>query len=193
MTYLVPDQIPETPFPLTHMGRRGLEEGSVREFLEEVARQFSSLLSTLRELQSQNAALAQERADEEAAAQDYSAVASTSALQVLTQGQVMADHVVRDAQQQSAWVTAAARGRYEQIVSDAHQIAAQLREETDHEVAKAREAGRQAAPQIPADLEEKYASAYDDVLQQFMRRFATSLLEVVDGLDGKNHKAAVPS
>jgi DivIVA domain-containing protein len=192
MDPLTPDQIISASFPLTRVGRRGLDEDAVREYLDGLAGRFASLLATITSLQQQNTDLSEQLASGAEEETHNGISADVQSLQLLSSAQIMADHTVSEAQQHSAWVTSAARARYEQIVAEAHQHAAAMLDEMERNAtARAREAAHAAVPSIPADAEELYAKAYGDVFRLHMRSLAEAMLKMLDELDQPRHPAPV--
>jgi DivIVA domain-containing protein len=198
-----PDQLQAVTFPATRLGRRGYEEGAVREFLNrvhgELVRLVNERTSLWQEVQRlRRRIIAGEIEGDEETVLFGEADAHVHAVRILSTAQVTADRYVADAQGYSTRLTQEARKRRDQIMQEAQQYADMLLEEAN---AKAREAAVSAldgaAPASgdehratqAAQAELAYLRTYSDVYRAHLRAYTEGILHGIEEWERKESAA----
>ncbi|MCP2339729.1 DivIVA domain-containing protein [Actinomadura rupiterrae] len=207
---LTPGEVQAAVFQRAALGRRGLDEDQVREFLQRVEQELVQLLN-------ERAALGQEvdrlrAAPAEAGAGDAARPddAHFQAVRILSQAQQTADLYVADAERYTRELAQEARqhrdailtdaqSRADRMMEEAHQRAAAMADQAARSVAPAAEPPAQpaSAPDLeetradglaPLDADERrrmereiaYLRTYSDVYRTHLRAYLEALLRNVD-------------
>ncbi len=192
-----PGELQTVTFPTSRLGRRGYEEGPVREFLSAVHAEFVRLVnertSLWQEVQRlRRRIIAGEDDGDPQAVLFGEADAHVHAVRILSTAQVTADRYVADAQDYSSRLTEEARGRRDEIMQEAQQYSDRLLEDAH---AKAREAAVSAlnvaaAPQSgeeqrAAQAELAYLRTYSDVYRAHLRAYTEGILRGIEEWERK--------
>src|ERR1700759_5334138 len=137
-----PDELQTVIFPTSRLGRRGYEEGPVREFLTSVHGEFVRLLnertSPWQEVQRlRRRIIAGETDGDEESVLFGSEDAHVHAVRILSTAQVTAEKYVADARDYSSRLTKETRHRRDEIMTQARQHSDRIMQEAQ---AQAREA-----------------------------------------------------
>ncbi len=207
-----PDQLQTVAFPASRLGRRGYEEGAVREFLGAVHGEFVRLInertSMWQEVQRLRHRIIAGELDGDDQVLFGEADAHVHAVRILSTAQVTADRYVADAQGYSSRLTEEARRRRDQIMREARQYADMLLEDAH---AKAREAAVSAldgpnrsdglnghdGPAAPesddrhraAQAELAYLRTYSDVYRAHLRAYTEGILRGIEEWERKESAA----
>jgi len=213
-----PDHLQTVAFPASRLGRRGYEEGAVREFLSTVHGEFVRLInertSMWQEVQRLRRRIIAGELDGDDKVLFGEADAHVHAVRILSTAQVTADRYVADAQGYSSRLTEEARRRRDQIMQDAQQYADMLLEDAH---AKAREAavsaldgvngpdgpnrpngfGGPKGPVAPvseeqyraAQAELAYLRTYSDVYRAHLRAYTEGILRGIEEWEHKESAA----
>ena len=194
---MTPGELQTVTFPTSRLGRRGYEEGPVREFLSAVHAEFARLVnertSLWQEVQRlRRRIIAGEDDGDPQAVLFGEADAHVHAVRILSTAQVTADRYVADAQDYSSRLTEEARGRRDEIMQEAQQYSDRLLEDAH---AKAREAAVSAlnvtaAPQSgeeqrAAQAELAYLRTYSDVYRVHLRAYTEGILRGIEEWERK--------
>ena len=192
---LTPDDVQAVTFPVSRLGRRGLEEEPVRVFLDqvhsEIVRLWNERTSLFQEVQRlRRRILGQETANDTVLF--GSDDAHVHAVRILSSAQLTADRYVRDAQAYSSRLTEEARARRDEITSQAQQHADMVLQEAH---ARAREAAVTAlntvAPSMSegewkaAQAELAYLRTFSDVYRTHLRAYTEGVLRSIDDWERK--------
>jgi cell division septum initiation protein DivIVA len=194
---LAPDELQSVTFPVSRLGRRGLEEEPVRGFLAAVHAEFVRLVgeraSLWQEVQRlRRRILAGEAGGDPHAVLFGEADAHVHAVRILSTAQVTADRYVADAQAYSSRVTEEARLRRDDIMREAQQHSDMLLEDAH---ARARDAAVTALntttpPQTDrerraAQAELAYLRTYSDVYRAHLRAYTEGVLHSIEDWEAK--------
>jgi cell division septum initiation protein DivIVA len=195
---MTPDELQTVTFPTSRLGRRGYEEGPVREFLCAVQSEFVRLVnertSLWQEVQRlRRRIIAGEVDDGDAQTVLFGeADAHVHAVRILSTAQVTADRYVADAQDYSSRLTEEARRRRDEIMQEAQQYSDMVLEDAH---TKAREAAVSAlnvtaAPQSDeeqraAQAELAYLRTYSDVYRAHLRAYTEGILRGIEDWERK--------
>jgi DivIVA domain-containing protein len=188
--WLTPGDVRDAVFPLTRLGRRGLDEEAVRAYLNQVADTMTYLLNAVTREKAEVKRLRERiiaRGDIAGAALSGDQDARMFAVSVLSHAQKSADQAVADARAYSARLTRDARSRHEEILASAQRDAERM-------VDEARSAARDAAvaelgvpgePLGEADqralqAQLTYARTFSDVYRTYLRAALAGLLNSID-------------
>jgi cell division septum initiation protein DivIVA len=184
-------------FPTSRLGRRGYEEGPVREFLVGVHAEFVRLVnertSLWQEVQRLRRRIIAGEVDGDAQTVLFGeADAHVHAVRILSTAQVTAEKYVADAQDYSSRLTEEARRRRDEIMQDAQQHSDMI---LDDAHAKAREAAVSAldvaaAPQSDeeqraAQAELAYLRTYSGVYRAHLRAYTEGILRGIEEWERK--------
>jgi cell division septum initiation protein DivIVA len=184
-------------FPTSRLGRRGYEEGPVREFLSGVHAEFVRLVnertSLWQEVQRLRRRIIAGEVDGDAQTVLFGeADAHVHAVRILSTAQVTAEKYVADAQDYSSRLTEEARRRRDEIMQDAQQHSDMI---LDDAHAKAREAAvsaldAAAAPQSDeeqraAQAELAYLRTYGGVYRAHLRAYTEGILRGIEEWERK--------
>jgi len=186
---LTPDIVQSVSFPNSRLGRRGLDEDHVRVFCKQVELELVRLLNERTSLQEEVRRL---RArilgrDSEGGGPGYRREdAHVQAVGILSRAQLTADRYVADAQEYSRKLAEDARRRRDEVLAEAHALAAHVLEEAHEQGNQAAQAAlaQQAAGVPPArgelEAELAYLRTYCDVYRTHLRAYLEALLRNVD-------------
>jgi cell division septum initiation protein DivIVA len=195
---LSPDELQTVIFPTSRLGRRGYEEGPVREFLTSVHAELVRLINERTALWQEVQRLRRRIIAGEAESGDEQSVlfgaedAHVHAVRILSTAQVTAEKYVSDARDYSSRLTKETRQRRDEIMQQARQHSSQLLEEAQ---AKARDAAVSAldvnaAP--PSDEEWQAAQAelaylrtYSGVYRAHLRAYTEGILRGIEEWERK--------
>ncbi|HEX3490538.1 MAG TPA: DivIVA domain-containing protein [Streptosporangiaceae bacterium] len=194
---LTPDELQAVTFPVSRLGRRGLEEESVRAFLHMVHAEFVHLVNERASLWQEVQRLRRRILDGEQTADEGSVLfgeadAHAHAVRILSNAQVTADRYVADAQAYSSRVTEEARLRRDDIMREAQQHADLLLDEAQ---GRAREAAVAALNVTSPPLNERerqaaqaelaYLRTYSDVYRAHLRAYTEGVLQSIEDWERK--------
>jgi DivIVA domain-containing protein len=194
---MTPEEVHSVAFPTSRLGRRGYEEGAVREFLGAVHAEFLRLVnertSLWQEVQRLRRRIIAGEADGDSQTVLFGeADAHIHAVRILSTAQVTADRYVADAQDYSTRLTEEARLRRDEIMHEAQQYSDML---LDDAHTKAREAAVSAlnvaaAPQSDeeqraAQAELAYLRTYSDVYRAHLRAYTEGILRGIEEWERK--------
>jgi cell division septum initiation protein DivIVA len=186
---LTPDIVQSVSFPNSRLGRRGLDEDHVRVFCKQVELELVRLLNERTSLQEEVRRL---RArilgrDSEGGGPGYRREdAHVQAVGILSRAQLTADQYVADAQEYSRKLAEDARRRRDEVLAEAHSLAAHVLEEAHERGNQAAQAAlaQQSASGSPArgelEAELAYLRTYCDVYRTHLRAYLEALLRNVD-------------
>jgi cell division septum initiation protein DivIVA len=193
-----PDELQTVVFPTSRLGRRGLEEGPVREFLAGVHGEFVRLLnertSLWQEVQRLRRRIIAGQTDEGSnedsvlfGAED----AHVHAVRILSTAQVTAEKYVADARDYSSRLTKETRERRDEVMTQARQHSDRILQEAQ---AKAREAAVSAlntdAPHSEkewhaAQAELAYLRTYSGVYRAHLKAYTEGILRGIEEWERK--------
>ena len=194
---MTPEELQTVTFPTSRLGRRGYEEGPVREFLSTVHAEFVRLVndrtSLWQEVQRLRRRIIAGEADgDEQTVLFGAADAHAHAVRILSVAQVTADKYVADAQDYSSRLTEETRRRRDEIMQEAQQYSDRLLEDAH---AKAREAAVSALnvatvpqsdeQQRAAQAELAYLRTYSDVYRSHLRAYTEGILRGIEEWERK--------
>jgi cell division septum initiation protein DivIVA len=192
-----PEELQTVIFPSSRLGRRGYEEGPVREFLSGVHAEFVRLVnertSLWQEVQRLRRRIIAGEVDDDAQTVLFGeADAHVHAVRILSTAQVTAEKYVADAQDYSCRLTEEAKRRRDEIMQDAQQHSDMI---LDDAHAKAREAAVSAldgaaAPQSDeeqraAQAELAYLRTYSGVYRAHLRAYTEGILRGIEEWERK--------
>jgi cell division septum initiation protein DivIVA len=192
-----PEELQTVIFPTSRLGRRGYEEGPVREFLTGVHAEFVRLVnertSLWQEVQRLRRRIIAGEVDGDAQTVLFGeADAHVHAVRILSTAQVTAEKYVADAQDYSSRLTEEAKRRRDEIMQDAQQHSDMI---LDDAHAKAREAAVSAldvaaAPQSDeeqraAQAELAYLRTYSGVYRAHLRAYTEGILRGIEEWERK--------
>jgi cell division septum initiation protein DivIVA len=195
---MTPDELQTVIFPASRLGRRGYEEGPVRDFLTAVQAEFVRLVNERTSLWQEVQRLRRRIIAGEGADSDEQAVlfgaedAHVHAVRILSTAQVTAEKYVADARDYSSRLTNETRQRRDEIMSQARQHSDRMMEEAQ---AKARDAAVSAlngATTPPSDEEWQAAQAelaylrtYSGVYRSHLRAYTEGILRGIEEWERK--------
>jgi cell division septum initiation protein DivIVA len=186
---LTPDIVQSVSFPTTRLGRRGLDEDHVRVFCKQVELELVRLLNERTSLQEEVRRLRARVLGREGdgGGPGYRREdAHVQAVGILSKAQLTADRYVADAQEYSRKLAEDARRRRDEVLAEAHALAAHVLEEA-HErgnlaaqaaLVEASVTGSPARGELEAEL--AYLRTYCDVYRTHLRAYLEALLRNVD-------------
>jgi cell division septum initiation protein DivIVA len=194
---MTPDELQTVIFPTSRLGRRGFEEGPVREFLAAVQAEFVRLVNERTSLWQEVQRLRRRIIAGEAGEDEHSVLfgaedAHVHAVRILSTAQVTAEKYVSDARDYSSRLTKETRLRRDEIMQQARQHSDRILEEAQ---AKAREAAVSAlngaeAPHSDHDwqaaqAELAYLRTYSGVYRSHLRAYTEGILRGIDEWERK--------
>jgi DivIVA domain-containing protein len=191
---LTPEQIQAASFPMSRLGRRGLDEESVRAFLADVEQELVRLLNEKVSLWNEVERLRRRIISGMKPGAGNDGVlfgkedAHVHAVRILSSAQLTADRYVADAQAYSQRLTEEARSRRDDILTQAQEHADMVLEEAS---ARAREAAlaalnsSSAAPRMEANrsalrAELAYLRAFGEVYRTHLRAYTEGMLRSIE-------------
>ena len=192
-----PEELQTVIFPTSRLGRRGYEEGPVRDFLSGVHAEFVRLVnertSLWQEVQRLRRRIIAGEVDGDAQTVLFGeADAHVHAVRILSTAQVTAEKYVADAQDYSCRLTEEAKRRRDEIMQEAQQHSDMI---LDDAHAKAREAAVSAldvaaAPQSDeeqraAQAELAYLRTYSGVYRAHLRAYTEGILRGIEEWERK--------
>jgi cell division septum initiation protein DivIVA len=192
-----PEQLQTVMFPATRLGRRGYEEGAVRQFLSTVHGEFVRLLNERTSLWQEVQRLRRRIIAGEVDGDEQSVLfgeqdAHVHAVRILSTAQATADRYVADAQGYSSRLTQEAKTRRDRIMQEAQQHADMVLEDAH---AKARDAAVSALngtdspksgnEQRAAQAELAYLRTYSDVYRAHLRAYTEGILRGIEEWERK--------
>jgi cell division septum initiation protein DivIVA len=193
---LTPDELQTVTFPVSRLGRRGIEEEPVRDFLRLVHAEFVRLVNERASLWQEVQRLRRRIIAGQAEGDSHSVLfgeqdAHVHAVRILSTAQVTADRYVADAQAYSSRVTEEARLRRDEIMREAQQHSEMILEDAH---ARAREAAVSALDAAPpqtdrerraAQAELAYLRTYSDVYRAHLRAYTEGVLRGIEEWERK--------
>jgi cell division septum initiation protein DivIVA len=194
---MTPDELQTVIFPTSRLGRRGYEEGPVRDFLTAVQAEFVRLVNERTSLWQEVQRLRRRIIAGEADGDEQSVLfgsedAHVHAVRILSTAQVTAEKYVADARDYSSRLTKETRQRRDEIMSQARQHSDRMMEEAQ---AKARDAAVSAlnvAATPPSDEEWQAAQAelaylrtYSGVYRSHLRAYTEGILRGIEEWEQK--------
>jgi cell division septum initiation protein DivIVA len=194
---MTPDELQTAIFPTTRLGRRGYEEGPVREFLTAAHAEFVRLVNERTSLWQEVQRLRRRIIAGETDGDENSVLfgaedAHVQAVRVLSTAQVTAEKYVADARDYSNRLTKETRQRRDEIMQQARQHSSRLLEEAQ---AKARDAAvsaldMAAAPPSgeewqAAQAELAYLRTYSGVYRAHLRAYTEGILRGIEEWERK--------
>ena len=180
---LSPDQVRATAFPLTRLGRRGLDHEHVRVFLAEVERELLTLLSEKTSLAAEVERL-RRRIITGGSGQGGMRIgnddAHAHAVRILSTAQLTADRYVADAQAYSRKLTDEARHRRDEILAQAQRHAEMVIEEA---------AERDEAGLTPLQAEIAYLRVFGEVYLTHLRAYTEGVRRSIDEWELREERA----
>ncbi|MBV9792516.1 MAG: DivIVA domain-containing protein [Actinobacteria bacterium] len=194
-----PDELQTVIFPTSRLGRRGYEEGPVRDFLAAVQAEFvrlvnerTSLWQEVQRLRRRIIAGETEGAGDEQSVLFGAEDAHVHAVRILSTAQVTAEKYVADARDYSSRLTKETRQRRDEIMQQARQHSSRLLEEAQ---VKARDAAVSAldGPASPPSDEEwqaaqaelAYLRTYSGVYRAHLRAYTEGILRGIEEWERK--------
>ena len=187
---LTPEDVQAVTFPLSRLGRRGLDEESVRAFLRDVERELVTLLNEKVSLWNEVERLRRriikgmKQGDGVLFGRED---AHVHAVRILSNAQLTADRYVSDAQAYSHRLTEEARTRRDEILNEAQQHAELVLEEATARANQAAIATLNApvAPQMEADrstlkAEIAYLRTFGEVYRTHLRAYTEGMLRSIE-------------
>jgi cell division septum initiation protein DivIVA len=194
---MTPDELQTVIFPTSRLGRRGYEEGPVRDFLTAVQAEFVRLVNERTSLWQEVQRLRRRIIAGETDDGDQSVLfgaedAHVHAVRILSTAQVTAEKYVADARDYSSRLTKETRQRRDEIMSQARQHSDRMMEEAQ---AKARDAAVSAlnGPATPPSDEEwqaaqaelAYLRTYSGVYRSHLRAYTEGILRGIEEWERK--------
>jgi cell division septum initiation protein DivIVA len=193
---LTPQRVRSASFSAARLGRRGVDEGQVREFCGWVSDELSRMLTERTELEEEVLRLRDRVLDGNGAGVQPED-GHVQAVYVLSKAQETADRYVASAQEYSREVTEDARKRREEILREAKVRASLILEE-------AHTSASQAAQMVPAageplsaaqrrDLEGEiaYLRTFSDVCRTHLKAYLDSLTRSIEEWERAERQGAV--
>jgi cell division septum initiation protein DivIVA len=192
-----PDELETVVFPTSRLGRRGYEEGPVREFLTGVQAEFVRLLnertSLWQEVQRLRRRIIAGQADgDEDSVLFGSEDAHAHAVRILSTAQVTAEKYVADARDYSSRLTKETRHRRDEIMTQARQHSDRIMQEAQ---AQAREAAVSALNGSDQPHSEKewhaaqaelaYLRTYSGVYRAHLKAYTEGILRGIEEWERK--------
>ena len=194
---MTPDQLQTVVFPISRLGRRGYEEGPVREFLISVNAEFVRLLnertSLWQEVQRlRRRIIAGETGGDEQSVLFGSEDAHVHAVRILSTAQVTAEKTVADARDYSSRLTKETRQRRDEIMQQARRHSNRLLEEAKARARAAAVSALDGAAAPPSDEEWQAAQAelaylrtYSGVYRAHLRAYTEGILRGIEEWERK--------
>jgi cell division septum initiation protein DivIVA len=183
---LTPQRVRSASFSPARLGRRGVDEGQVREFCGWVSDEFSRMLTERTELEEEVLRLRERVLDGNEGTGVKPEDGHVQAVYVLSKAQETADRYVASAQEYSREIAEDARKRREEILREAKVRASLILEE-------AHASASQAAQMVPAageplsaaqrrDLEAEiaYLRTFSDVCRTHLKAYLDSLTRSIE-------------
>jgi cell division septum initiation protein DivIVA len=192
-----PDELETVVFPSSRLGRRGYEEGPVRDFLAGVQSEFVRLLnertSLWQEVQRLRRRIIAGQADGDEDSVLFGAEdAHVHAVRILSTAQVTAEKYVADARDYSSRLTKETRHRRDEIMTQARQHSDRIMQEAQ---AKAREAAVSALNGSDQPHSEKewhaaqaelaYLRTYSGVYRAHLKAYTEGILRGIEEWERK--------
>jgi DivIVA domain-containing protein len=195
---MTPDELQTVVFPTSRLGRRGYEEGPVREFLISVNAEFVRLLNERTSLWQEVQRLRRRIISGPAEGTDVNGAQSgdseghVHAVRILSAAQVTADRYVADAQAYSSRLTEEARLRRDEIMQEAQRYSDMVLEEAHSKAREAAVSVLETAPapqtyqqQQAARAELAYLRTYGDVYRAHLRAYTEGILRGIEDWERK--------
>jgi cell division septum initiation protein DivIVA len=186
---LTPEQVQQTRFPSSRLGRRGLDEGEIQVFRDRVEEELVLLhnekASLLQEVERLRHRLLN-GADEGPAADLRPDGSHVQAVQVLAKAQQTADRYVSDAQEYCRELTEDARRARDEIVAEARANAASMLDQAHRDASKAAAAVPASAEPLSTgerqrvESELAYLRTFSDVCRTHLRAYLEALARNVE-------------
>jgi cell division septum initiation protein DivIVA len=187
---LTPEQVQRTTFQPARLGRRGLDEGQIRDFCTQVEHELELLsdekASLREEVERLRSRLLGGAHDDGPAADLRPAESHVQAVQILARAQQTADRYVSDAQEYCRELAEDARRHRDEIVSEARANAARVLERAHSDASRAAAAvPTSAAPLSTAERQEleaelAYLRTFSDVCRTHLRAYLEALARNVE-------------
>ena len=192
-----PDELQTVAFPTSRLGRRGYEEGPVREFLTGVHAEFVRLLNERTSLWQEVQRLrrriiaGQNEGDDDSVlfgAED----AHVHAVRILSTAQVTAEKYVADARDYSSRLTKETRQRRDEIMQQARQHSDRIMQEAQAEAREAAVSALNGADEPHSDKEWQAAQAelaylrtYSGVYRAHLKAYTEGILRGIEEWERK--------
>jgi DivIVA domain-containing protein len=192
---LTPQQVSAQAFPVARLGRRGLDETHVREFVEQVEGELVRLLNERTSLSNEVERLRERiRAPRGSSAitQDDGHV---QAVRILSSAQQAADRYVADAQAYSREIAQDARRHREDILAEAKSRASEILQDAHARATAAADLAPALGPDISdgerraLESELAYLRTYSDVCRTHLRAYLESLSRSIEEWEQAERKS----
>ena len=192
-----PDELQTVAFPTSRLGRRGYEEGPVREFLTGVHAEFVRLLnertSLWQEVQRLRRRIIAGQADGDEDSVLFGAEdAHVHAVRILSTAQVTAEKYVADARDYSSRLTKETRQRRDEIMQQARQHSDRIMQEAQAEAREAAVSALNGADEPPSEKEWQAAQAelaylrtYSGVYRAHLKAYTEGILRGIEEWERK--------
>jgi DivIVA domain-containing protein len=197
---LTPELVRSATFSSARLGRRGLDEGQVRDFCEWVSDGIGLLINDNSMLQAENLRLRARLLD---GGKGRPGIAPedvhVQAVNVLSRAQQTADQYVAGAQEYSRELAEEARLRRDELLREAKLRASMILEEAQASALHAAEAAhsrRDLAPDSERqELQEElaYLRTYSDVCRTHLRAYLESLTRSIEEWERADRRGALPA
>lgn len=184
---MTPESVRSASFTSSRLGRRGLDEGEVRDFCEYVSDGLGRLINDNSMLQAEVMRLRERLLEGKGRSGLQPEDGHVQAVYVLSKAQQTADRYVADAQEYSRELAVDARMRSDEILREA-KVRASMILETAHasaseaaDTARAtRDAPRAAEEQQEIQVELAYLRTFSEVCRTHLRAYMESLTRSID-------------
>jgi len=195
---LTPDSVRSATFSSARLGRRGLDEGDVRGFLELVSDGLGQLLHDNSMLQAEVMRLRERVLEGKGNAGVQPEDGHVQAVYVLSKAQQTADRYVAEAQEYSRELAEDARMRRDEILREAKVRASMILEEAHTSASRAAQAVHDTPQdQLPVaerqalQAEIAYLRTFSDVCRTHLRAYMESLTRSIEEWERAEHHGAV--
>lgn len=196
---LTPAELQAVTFRRAPLGRRGLDEDQVREFLRHVEHELVQVLNEKAAMQNEVMRLRDRfTGNSPAGAPAEAEDAHIQAVRILSKAQETAEHYVADAQRYSREIAEEARRGREEILAEAQARATLVMDEAHRQASTAAEQVRTSAEPMSGDerrdLEREiaYLRTFSDVFRTHLRSYLEALLRNVEEW-GNSERDSLPT
>lgn len=191
---LTPQRVRSASFSPARLGRRGVDEGQVREFCGWVSDELSRMLTERTELREEVLRLRDRVLEGNGGVQPQDG--HVQAIYVLSKAQETADRYVAEAQEYSREVAEDAHKRREEILREAKVRASLILEEAHASASQAAQMvpvtgeALSAAQQRDLEAEIAYLRTFSDVCRTHLRAYLDSLTRSIEEWERAEHQGA---
>ena len=182
---LTPQRLREVSFSSSRLGRRGLDEGEVREFCQWASAEVARMLAERANLEEEVRRL-RERFVRNTNSGVQPDDAHVHAVNVLSRAQQTADRYVAEAQDYSREIAVEAAARGEEILREAKFRASMILDQAHTSATQAKEDaaasrdGRQSGEERELETEIAYLRTFSDVCRTHLRAYLESLSRSIE-------------